>query len=75
MSNKEAPTPMLTVVEAAKALRFSESYTKQLISKGVLPSVRIGRARRVRRGDLDAYVAHLTPDIPRLCTACAQKAS
>lgn len=55
----DAPTLMLTVDETAKELRVSRSYAKKLIAAGTVPSVSIGRSRRVRSADLAAYVAGL----------------
>jgi excisionase family DNA binding protein len=54
---------MLTVAEAAVALSLSKSYVKKLVSRGVLASVKVGRSRRVRRVDLDHYVATLRADL------------
>ncbi|GGN96030.1 hypothetical protein GCM10010112_86900 [Actinoplanes lobatus] len=63
MSVRELPDLMLTVAETAAQLKLSRSYTKKLIAAGVLPSVKVGRCRRVRLTDLGAYVDGLTSDI------------
>lgn len=65
MSVRELPELMLTVGETADRLKISKSYAKKLIASGDLPSVKVGRCRRVRLGDLGAYVDGLTSDIPR----------
>jgi excisionase family DNA binding protein len=63
MTARSASELMLTVDETATALRISKSYAKKLIAAGVVPSVRVGRCRRVRADDLGAYIARLEPDI------------
>lgn len=62
MSTRQLPTLMLTVDETAALLRFSKSYTKKLVARGEIKSVTIGRCRRVRMVDLEAYVADLSSD-------------
>ncbi len=42
--------------ELARFLGLSRGYTYQLLSTGLIPSVRIGRLRKVRRADVDAFV-------------------
>jgi excisionase family DNA binding protein len=50
-------TGLLTVVQAAQYLQISRSSLYRLIASGQLPTVRIGRSRRVCREDLDAFIA------------------
>lgn len=50
---------MLTVEEAAKALRLSRTKTFSLLKDGSLRSVKIGRCRRVPVSALEAFVARL----------------
>lgn len=50
---------LLTVPEVARYLSLSRSQVYLLISTGALPSVRIGRLRRIDLGALDAYVDRL----------------
>lgn len=69
MATRELPDLMLTVDETARSLRLSKSYVKKLIAAGEVPSVKVGRCRRVRLGDLGAYVNGLTPDIQNDQTA------
>lgn len=59
MNVRELPDLMLTVEEAATSLRLSKSYVKKLIAAGKMPSVKVGRCRRVRLRDLGAYVSNL----------------
>jgi excisionase family DNA binding protein len=62
-SNQEAEfrTPLLYKPEqAAAALGVGRSTVFELIADGSLPSVKIGRSRRVPRTALEAYVARLT---------------
>lgn len=47
---------LLTVPEAAEMLGISRSKTYELLSTGVLASVRIGSARRVPRSSLIRYI-------------------
>jgi excisionase family DNA binding protein len=47
---------MLTVPEAAEALRLGEHTVRLLVSHGDPASVRIGRAVRILRSDLEDFV-------------------
>ena len=47
----------MTVGEVAAALRVSSMTVYRLINAGDLPAVRIGRSFRLRREDLDRYLA------------------
>ena len=72
----QRPTPergvgnrlLLTVEEAADCLCVGRTFMFDLIRSGAVPSVRIGKLRRVRPEDLDRYVASLSrrsgPDDP-----------
>lgn len=51
---------LLTVEEAADSLCIGRTYMFDLIISGVVPSVRIGKLRRVRPQDLENYVASLS---------------
>jgi len=48
---------LLRIEAVAKRLSVSRSMAWKLIDSGVLRSVRIGRAVRVRPADLEAYLA------------------
>ena len=50
---------LLTVEEAADCLGVGRTYMFQLISRGAVPSVRVGKLRRVKPEDLENYVASL----------------
>ncbi|MET8505466.1 helix-turn-helix domain-containing protein [Streptomyces sp. NPDC004787] len=50
---------LLTVDAAAEALSFGRSTVYELMAAGVLPYVKVGRARRIRRSDLEAFAAGL----------------
>jgi excisionase family DNA binding protein len=75
-SNRQGPTSLAEVVEqvqgapvallmdtseAAEVLAVSQRQVERLVASGELPSVRVGGARRIRRADLEAYVAQLAP--------------
>jgi excisionase family DNA binding protein len=51
MSEDRAEEP-LTIGEAAKVARVSRRTMQRWVRDGVLPSVAVGRVRRVRRSDL-----------------------
>lgn len=57
--SRELPELMLTVVEAAQVLKVSKSHAKKLIAAGTVPSVKVGRCRRVRVSDLEKHIANL----------------
>ncbi|MFJ4486866.1 helix-turn-helix domain-containing protein [Streptomyces longwoodensis] len=47
--------------EAAEALAVGRSMVYELMADGALTYIKLGRARRIRRTDLEAYVASLSP--------------
>ena len=49
---------LLTVVDAAEHLRISRSKVYELLADGQLPSVRIGRTRRIAMSALAEFVAN-----------------
>jgi len=51
--------PVLTKREAAASLRIHVRSLERLIASGALSSVRVAGSTRVRRTDLDAYIASL----------------
>ncbi|MES2210084.1 MAG: helix-turn-helix domain-containing protein [Chloroflexota bacterium] len=53
----EGQEPLLRIRTVAERLTVSRSMAWKLIDSGVLRSVRIGRAVRVRPQDLEAYLA------------------
>ena len=50
---------LLTVEEAADCLCIGRTYMFDLITRGIVPSVRIGKLRRIRLDDLERYVSSL----------------
>jgi excisionase family DNA binding protein len=55
-------TMLVTVEETAAQLRIARRRVFEMIRDGSLPSVKIGRSRRIRSADLAAHVANLVPD-------------
>ena len=47
---------LLTVPETARLLRISRNLAYELVARGDLPSVRLGRVIRVPRRSLDDWV-------------------
>jgi len=47
----------LKVPEVAKVLRIARSRAYELVAKGQIPAVRIGRSVRVPRHELDRWLA------------------
>ncbi|MFI5913732.1 helix-turn-helix domain-containing protein [Dactylosporangium sp. NPDC051541] len=59
------PAPLLlTVEEAAARLQIGRTLMYDLLRTGAVASVQVGRLRRIRPADLEAYTASLTPDVP-----------
>ena len=42
--------------ELAEFLRLGRTYTYRLLASGEIPCVRIGRLRKIRRSDVDAFI-------------------
>jgi excisionase family DNA binding protein len=55
---------LLTVVEAARELGISRSKVYELLADGELPSVRIGRTRRIAVSALEEFVNAHTDRAP-----------
>lgn len=55
----EVAGAMLTAAQVAERLHLAKSTVYRLIESGALPSVRIGRARRVREADLASWAGHV----------------
>lgn len=51
-----AEPPMLTVPQVAEEFQVTAQTIRNWIDQGVLPAVRVGRAFRIRRGDVDALL-------------------
>ena len=54
---KAAPDLLLTVTEIATELRVSRATVYRLVDSGILPHFRVSNAIRVRRRDLDDFIA------------------
>ena len=57
--NADAGGELLTPEEAAGRLRIGRTFIYSLLREKVIPSVKIGRARRVRVQDVDEYIRNL----------------
>jgi putative molybdopterin biosynthesis protein len=55
--NTSPPSLLLTAEEVAHELRLGRSKVFEMLARGELPRVRIGRAVRIRRTDLERWVA------------------
>jgi excisionase family DNA binding protein len=53
---------LLTVSEFGEALGIGRTLAYELVLKGKVPSVKIGRARRVPAAAVEAYVARLADE-------------
>lgn len=53
----DAPPPLLTIPEAAEYLRAGIRTVARYVADEELPSVKIGRLRRIRREDLEEFVS------------------
>jgi excisionase family DNA binding protein len=53
------PTLLLTAEEAAAELRIARRRIFVLIREGTLPSVKIGKSRRITRAAIEEYVRQL----------------
>jgi excisionase family DNA binding protein len=62
---QQAPTvePLLiTMEEAARRLSVGRTLIYQQVRRGKLPSIRVGRCRRIALIDLERFVEHLRED-------------
>jgi excisionase family DNA binding protein len=60
ITNRIDDAQLLKVSEAAQLLRISRNLAYELVAKGELPSVRLGRLIRVPRSSLEAWIARQT---------------
>ncbi|MEU7551073.1 helix-turn-helix domain-containing protein [Streptomyces sp. NPDC044571] len=56
---KSVASVLCTVEDAVVLLRLGRSTIYELMGSGHLPFVKVGRARRIRRTDIDAFAAQL----------------
>lgn len=55
--NKQQTEKLLTIKEAAELLKVSEVTVKRYVSKEVIPSMKIGGARRIIKNDIwDSFI-------------------
>jgi excisionase family DNA binding protein len=47
----------MSPTEVRQLLGLGRTYTYRLLATGAIPSVRIGRLRKVRRTDLEQFIA------------------
>jgi excisionase family DNA binding protein len=47
---------LMSPAEVRQHLGLGRTYTYQLLATGAIPSVRIGRLRKVRRADVDRFI-------------------
>jgi excisionase family DNA binding protein len=62
------PERLLTVPEVATEFQVTSQTIRNWIDSGVLPAVRVGRAFRLRRDDVDAVVTRASADSSSLAT-------
>lgn len=55
-ARSESSSVMLSTTEAAKMLRVSSEYVRDIIAVGELPACRFGRVWRIRSSDLETFV-------------------
>lgn len=60
--------PLLTVSQVAREFQVTAQTIRNWIDQGVLPAVRVGRAFRVRRGDVDALLDRAQAESESLAT-------
>jgi excisionase family DNA binding protein len=53
---KVNPEPLLTAADVSYRLHLSRSCTYSLMQSGMIPTVRLGRFRRVRSPDLEEFI-------------------
>lgn len=54
---------LLTVPEAAFAMKMGKSRVYQMVRKGEIKSVKIGKSRRLLKAAVDEYVARLAGEM------------
>ena len=57
--NEFSQSRLMDLREVAEALRISRTSVYDLLAKGRLESVKIGRSRRVLAADLEAFIRSL----------------
>ncbi len=62
MTGSASEQLLLTVEEAARQLGIGRTFAWQLVRKGELPVIRLGRCVRVPRRALEAWIARQTQE-------------
>lgn len=57
MGSTSLPDSLMTVAEVAEVLRVSRMTVYRLIKAGELAALRVGKNYRIRRQDLESYLA------------------
>ncbi len=60
-----APLGLMTPEQVAEYLGCGRTFSYELLRSGAIPSVKVGRLRRVRREDVEAYVRTLLEEHSR----------
>ena len=63
------PTILLTIRETAATLRVSVATIERMLRRGDLPHVKMNRATRILRSDVEAYIAACRIDTRRIETS------
>jgi excisionase family DNA binding protein len=66
---------LLTAREAAVLLGCSEAGVRRWVARGRLRGIRVGRALRIAKSDLDAVVRRGSLDIPKAASTAANTRS
>jgi excisionase family DNA binding protein len=71
------PEQLLTVAEVAGTLQVSRATVFRYLRLGLLPSIRLGRSRRIARAALDAFLADAarTGSVPAAWPSSREKAA
>jgi len=48
---------LLTVTEVAQVLRLGETTVREMIKRGELPAVKVGKSYRIKQSDVDALLS------------------
>ena len=49
---------VMTVTEVAELLKQSRTIVYQLIMSGEIPSYKLGKSRRIRKSDVESWIAN-----------------
>ncbi|MGC1239897.1 MAG: helix-turn-helix domain-containing protein [Acidimicrobiales bacterium] len=62
VTRDQGPSLLLTMVETASMLRLGRTQTYELVMRGSIPSVTIGRRRLVLRTGLEEFIHDLVAE-------------